>query len=42
MQALNLLWVVELIISGIDPGFHDSVDEEMEPVSGGAFFLAWT
>ena len=24
------------------PGFHDTIDEEMEPVSGGAFFLAWT
>ena len=41
MQALNLLWVVELIISGGQrvPGFHDAIDEGMEPVSGGAFFL---
>ena len=43
MQALNLLWVVELIISGgyfqRVPGFHDAIDEEMEPVNGGAFFL---
>ena len=22
------------------PGFHDSIDEEMEPVNSGAFFLA--
>ena len=21
------------------PGFHDAIDEEMEPVSGGVFFL---
>ena len=39
-QALNLLWVMELIISvGRVPGFHDAIDEEMEPVSGETFFL---
>lgn len=43
MQALNQTWIVELVISGGYPGdFWDfiMIDEEVEPVSVGAFFLA--
>ena len=41
MQALNPLCGcgADNIWGQRVPGFHDAINEEMEPVSGGAFFL---